>query len=72
MNYYAGATRNIPDKDESRDASRAPALFLTLNLIAYVVSYRGWLVWRGLNCNDAPKILSSSDKDVTQAIRKYL
>lgn len=40
--YQAGATRNYPDKDESRDASRAPALFLTifvtLNLIAYVVS----------------------------------
>ena len=38
----AGATRSYPDKDESRDASRAPALcltiFVTLNLIAYKVS----------------------------------
>ena len=42
MIYQAGATQNYPDNDESRDASRAPALcltiFVTLNLIAHVVS----------------------------------
>ena len=36
MIYQAGATRNYPDKDESRDASLAPALFF--NNLCYLKS----------------------------------
>lgn len=75
MIHQAGATRNNPDKEESRDASRASALFCkdnTMQPLYHNESYLGWSVSRGVNCNEAPKMLSSSESDVTHAIRKYL